>query len=410
MTDLADAVLPLIRTRSDIHRWSASNAHGAQMHEAVNILEAAEGSADPADLLDVTQRALASALKVIMRADDSSGIIGDACRRLIDQHARAAVLAQPPTAKLVRWMIRFQFEEECDFFHLDPVDYAPALGDTGMRAYRRELDAIRARLGSRPARSAGWSGPHAHEWFVLDDLDQRLAVHDRDPDAVIRTHARDEAVPAWLDDTAHALAEIDEIDLAIEWARRATDHPSSGHQAIKAAAYWCELLSTHRPDELMAARLHIFRRWPTSSHATDVHADSGKSWPDHEVEVQALLSRDPREAVSFALRTLRDAPFAWELAHDLALDDNSLWLDLARAYETIDPGATLPVYTQVVLDRLVRADARGYRDAAKMLAHMRKLTAGTSRSGDVDELVADLRDEHRNRPRLQQEFTRAGLP
>jgi hypothetical protein len=36
VTTLADAVLPLIRTRADLSRWSASSAHGRQMHEAVN--------------------------------------------------------------------------------------------------------------------------------------------------------------------------------------------------------------------------------------------------------------------------------------------------------------------------------------------------------------------------------------
>lgn len=41
---------------------------------------------------------------------------------------------------------------------------------------------------------------------------------------------------------------------------------------------------------------------------------------------------------------------------------------------------------------------------------MRKLTAGTDKAADVDELIAELREEHRRRPRLQQEFERAGLP
>ena len=63
MSELADAVLPLIRTRADLHRWSASNAHGAQMHEAVDLLEEAARSGDPAVLFSVTQRAIASALK-----------------------------------------------------------------------------------------------------------------------------------------------------------------------------------------------------------------------------------------------------------------------------------------------------------------------------------------------------------
>lgn len=63
MTDLADAVLPLIRTRADLHRWSVANAHGAQMLDAVAILEQAACTDDPALVLSVIQKAIASAMK-----------------------------------------------------------------------------------------------------------------------------------------------------------------------------------------------------------------------------------------------------------------------------------------------------------------------------------------------------------
>ncbi|GFG73221.1 hypothetical protein [Mycobacterium botniense] len=79
MTVLADAVLPLVRTRAEVWRRSVANAHGTRMHEAVAMLRnAAHGAGDPAEVFAVTQRAIAAALTVIMRADDSSGIIGDA--------------------------------------------------------------------------------------------------------------------------------------------------------------------------------------------------------------------------------------------------------------------------------------------------------------------------------------------
>ena len=88
MSDLADSVLPMIRTRAEVGRWATANAHGRQMHEAVDILEAAIPTTDPAEVYAVIHKALASAIKVIARADDSSGIIGDACRRLLDLHPR----------------------------------------------------------------------------------------------------------------------------------------------------------------------------------------------------------------------------------------------------------------------------------------------------------------------------------
>ncbi|MGH3332942.1 MAG: DUF6880 family protein, partial [Nocardioidaceae bacterium] len=167
MTELADAVLPLIRTRADLHRWSAANAHGRQMHEALDLLEQAAATEDPADVYAVTHKALASAIKVIARADDSSGIIGDACRRLLDLHPTAAAAAQVPPARLVDWMMKFQFDGDVDYFQLDPVAYAPALGEHGMATYRAKLNEVGTSLGPEPAGDQRWSSPHAHAWFTL---------------------------------------------------------------------------------------------------------------------------------------------------------------------------------------------------------------------------------------------------
>ena len=150
MTTFADAVLPLIRTRADLYRWSLANAHGRDMHEAVDILEAALPTTDPVEAHRVTERALTSALKVIARADDSSGIIGDACRRLLALHPTTAAAARVPVGKLVDWMMAFQFDGIVDYFELDVVDYAPALGDIGLRTYRQRLDAYAAGLSTAP--------------------------------------------------------------------------------------------------------------------------------------------------------------------------------------------------------------------------------------------------------------------
>jgi hypothetical protein len=408
--ELADTVLPLIRTRADLWRWSASNAHGAQMHEAVQLLRDAAETEDPTTVLAVTQRAIASSMSVIMRADDSSGIIGDACRALLDLHPLAAARAKPPTGKLVDWMIRFQFDNDCDFFTIDPVAYAPALGELGMAAYRRRLAEIESRLGPRPSEGDRWSSPHSHDWFTLDYNAQRLAVHDRDVDAIIRTHSRDRRVAAWLEDTAEALAEIGEIDLAIDWARQATDFPGGGHQALHAGEYWCTLLAEHQPRKLLEARLTVFRRWPSSSTAARLHRDAGAAWPEYRDEVMAALEDRPYDAVVFAQHHLRDVPLAWQLAHSLGLDDDRAWSDLAKAYEKVDPLAVLPIHSRLVHHELETANAQNYRYAARRLARMRKLAHGTDMTGEVDALIAELRETHRRRPRLQQEFTRAGLP
>lgn len=409
MTSLADAVLPLIRTRADLSRWSAANAHGSDMHGAIDVLEGERATTDPAEFHAVVHAALASAVKVVARADDSSGIIGDACRRLLDLHPRAAADARVASSKLVDWMVKFQFDGDVDYFELDPVAYASALGDAGMKAYRARLDAIRSTLTPVPVEADRWSVPDRHERWVLEWNDRRLAVLDRDVDAIIRTHARDRRVAAWLQDTAKAFEEIGEIDLAIDWARQAVDHHPD-HQALLAADYWCELLARHRPAELVTTRLLVFNRWPSATTAARLHRDAGSSWPDYRDEVLSTLAARPDQAVLFALHTLKDPRFAWEQAAAVREDDDHTWAEVAKAYESIDPLAVLPIHRRLVEHELVNAGAQHYQRAARRLARMRKLAAGTDQAGAVDTFIAELRDTHRRRPRLQQEFDRARLP
>jgi tetratricopeptide (TPR) repeat protein len=409
VADLADAVLPLIRTRADLSRWSTANAHGRQMHDAVDLLERAVAKDDPATVYAVTHKALASAITVIARADDSSGIIGDACRRLLALHPKAAAAAEVPAARLIDWMMKFQLDGDVDYFELDPVAYAPALGEKGVTAYRTKLHELAARVSPAPRDSQSWTTADRHERWVLEWNARRLAVLDHDIEAIVRTHARDRKVAAWLQDTAEAFEEIGEIDLAIAWAKQAADF-DRGHQSLQAAGYWCKLLAQHRPGELLGARVEVFRRWPTSSTAACLYKDAGEAWPDHRDEVLERLSTRPRDAVLFALLSLKDVQLAWNLAHSRALEDDEVWDRLAKEYEKVDPLAVLPILGMLVEHELTEAGARHYRVAARRLKTMRQLAAGTDKAADIDSLIADLRDTHRRRPRLQQEFDRAGLP
>jgi hypothetical protein len=51
-----------------------------------------------------------------------------------------AARARPAASKLVDCMVNFQFDNDCDYFTIDPVAYAPALGAEGMASYRVKLD------------------------------------------------------------------------------------------------------------------------------------------------------------------------------------------------------------------------------------------------------------------------------
>ena len=407
VSELSDAVLPLIRTRADLHRRSTANAHGVQMHQGVDILERAVETHPPAEVYSVTTAAIASAMKVIMRADDSSGIIGHACRRLLGMHPAAALAARVAPARLVDWMIAFQFANGCDFFEIDPVAYAPALGEKGVAAYRQRLVQQEQEAGPRPGQ--GSLSYYSRDWFVLDWNAQRMAVMDKDVEGIIRTHARDRKAAAWYEDTAQALAEIGEFDLAIDWAQQAT-YLDTGYQSLVASRYWCDLLAEHRPDDLLGAVVQVFHRWPKNETATRLYRTAGPQWDDYADEVRQGLAANPWEAVSFALYTLQDVPLAWEWAHTLALTDARLWDDLVEAYSKIDATAVLPVLRMRVQSILGSTDVRNYKAAAGRLSTMRDLARGTDAAADVDEFIAETREENRLRPRLQREFDKAGLP
>lgn len=74
-----------LRTRRHLDYWGSS----AWARDAGPVVDALgdEVAAEPsAELVVVLQRAAGHLVKVIMRADDSDGMIGDLARRVLDLH------------------------------------------------------------------------------------------------------------------------------------------------------------------------------------------------------------------------------------------------------------------------------------------------------------------------------------
>lgn len=463
---LRTQVLPLFRSRNDLHRWRAANEFGSQAHDGVDLLEragdeaalvaaqragAANGSgaggfggvsrgsgkaaADPFEEVHGVRRATEAALRslgrVLLRADDSSGIIGDAYQRLLVLHPRLAELAPPPPAKLVAWMLAHDYPEgddAQDFFELDPVRYAAALGPKGMARYRAALDAIEVELPTEPTdaeRRAAYLAyqetrtPEAYAAYrdslrtvsgrgVLARHRRRLAVADRDIEAIIVTHVADGVRAHQLHEAAQAFAEIERPDLAIEWAERAA-YLTRDHQAVRAAEYWCALLHAHRPGAELAARRAVFERWPGAALAAALRTAAGAEWAALEPAVLTALEARPEQLVGFLLHSLHDAPRAWAAAHRLDLEGDRLWSELADAYQRHDPVAVLPVLERLLLAELVPADSTKYRGAAKRVQRYLGLAAGAGERDRAEAFAAELRERYRRRPSLLAALDRAGV-
>jgi hypothetical protein len=129
------------------------------------------------DVVVPLQRAVGHVVKVILRADDSNGTIGDLARELSDLHAQVCDARVADPVKLAAWMVRFSCEDQ-DFFEVDPVRYAVALGEPGLAAYRQ---AIARRDGDQS--------------FAVRWARERLAVPDGDAQAIITLLGADLSTP-----------------------------------------------------------------------------------------------------------------------------------------------------------------------------------------------------------------------
>ncbi len=184
-----------LRTRRFLgYRESVEWAHAAR--PVLTELDAAVGSAPSRELVELLERAVSHVVKVIQaRADDSSGLIGDLARDLLDLHARACDTGAADPVKLARWMIRFRFVEQ-DFFEPDPVRYRNALGGQGMAEYRALLDDGDDELAWQTATAT--SGPDLgdHAWLKLAEARQKthpadaLPIYWRTIDTVLETADR----------------------------------------------------------------------------------------------------------------------------------------------------------------------------------------------------------------------------
>jgi hypothetical protein len=112
-----------LRTRRFLgYRESMEWARAAR--PIVAELGAAVRTSPSGALVELLQRAVGHVVRVIQRADDSSGLIGDLARELLALHAQTCDAGVADPVKLASWMIRFRFTDQ-DFFEVDPADDLP---------------------------------------------------------------------------------------------------------------------------------------------------------------------------------------------------------------------------------------------------------------------------------------------
>jgi hypothetical protein len=349
-------------------------------------LKRTASTAPSRELVELLQRAVGHVVKVIGHADDSSGLIGDLARELLELHAVTCDAGVADRIKLAAWMIRFRFGDQ-DFFEVDPVRYQKALGEVGLAAYREAVDAIDD-AGS----------------FAVRYVRERLAVLDGDIETIVELLAGDLSNAYQFRRVAEAMAELQRDDLVLEWTTRGIAE-SSSWQVGTLYDLACE---THarlgQPPEVLRLRRAQHERMPSLSTYSTLRkaAEDVYAWDvERDAARMVLRACDVRGFVG-ALLGDGDHALAWEEAVAAPADeiDADLWLRLAESREVEQPADALGVYERVADEVLVETDRRAYARAVRILERARSVADAAGRRDDFTAHVSRLRGQHRRRPTL----------
>ena len=379
----ADGVL---RTRRHLD-YREANEWALDAGVVVDAIEAEAESNPSRELLKLIELSVGRVVKVILKSDDSSGMMGDVARQLLAVHEQVALTGAAEPKALARWMTKFGFDDQ-DFFTIDPVVYASALGDKGMAVYRKSV----------ADRSAD-----ARVSFAVKNAIERLAVLDGDVDAIVALLGQDLSSPYQYTRVAEAMLELGRDDDALRWAERGIE-ATSGWQVkhlydIAAGVHEAK----GDPAAVLAVRLDHHQNMPSTSTYGVLRdaADAVGSWDYYVLDAREVLGRRDRGSLVDVLLADGEVEEAWSVAAD-DLDElgNDRLVRLAGAYEAVDPAASVEVYVRVVESILETADRRAYRAAVKQLKNASRAAGAAGLAAEHQTYLVGLREQHRRRPTL----------
>jgi hypothetical protein len=384
-----------LRTRRFLgYRESSEWARAAR--PVVEELRLAAASSPSNDLVVLVERAIGHVVKVIMHADDSNGTIGDLVRELLDVHAEVCDAGVADPVKLAAWMVRFSCEDQ-DFFEVDPVRYAGALGERGLLAYRRAIE--ERKDGGRV--------------FAVRWARERLAVLDGDGEAIVALLGGDLSSPHQFIAVCEAMAELGRDDEVLAWAKRGIAE-TSGWQVEKLYDFACgvhERRST--PLEVLLLRREQHEGMPSASTYSRLRDAAGAvgAWGiERDAARLALRERDLGWFVD-ALLTEGDVEEAWSVANEDPDWEPGLarGVSLAEAREPKHPEQALSWYMLAADEMLIETGRRAYARAVPVLKHARRAAEAAGQSEWFTARVAELREQHRRRPTLIAMLDKAGI-
>ena len=396
LAELRFAIDTRLRTRRFLDYWGSSE-WASEATPVVDAIEEAVAARPSAELLDLIERAVGHMVKVILRADDSNGEIGNLIAELLELHWMTCDAGVADPVKLARWMVRFALGDQ-DFFVLDPKRYAEALGDSGLVMYRKEIDRRRK------------NGGHS---YALRYVDERLAVLDGDIDMVVRLLGGNLTNPYQFTQVTEAMVELGRDDDALAWAKRGIAE-TNGSQVAKlydlAAGVY---LRRSALDEILTLRWEQHRRMPSSATYALLRAaaEATGTWTSERSSARTVLEAEDLGGLVDVLLVDGEPDAAWRVTDDHPEWDpgQRRWKRLAERRESSHPADAMAVYFKLADADLVTTGRPAYTRAVALLKKARRAADSAGRRTEFSEHVEVLRRQFHKRPALMEMMDRSAL-
>lgn len=391
----------VLRTRRFLD-WRQTREYADEAWPVVDLLSRAVDTSPSEPLVELVQRALSHVLKVLHRADDD-GLIGGVFDGLLDVHERACERSRPDQSRLAKWLITATYDPDW-YSPPDPVLYAAALGEKGLELYRRAAEReIAAADPDDP-----YAGGASHGRYAVE----RLAVIDRDPEAVVASFAHIGRAGYREAEIAKAMREIGRDDLALAHARAGLSDASPFDRGRLAPIADAILAESGDAEGLLELRRVVHRAAPTRTTFAALR-DASKAhdrWDDDRPAAIVALGRmSPGELVAVLLSEGRvdEAWDAYHVADTVHLHDKDV-LALIRARGADHPDDELDAYLHLAYAELVTTGREHYERAVRLLKKAVNPARRTGREPDLRAHVAQWRETYRRRPALIAMLDRAG--
>ena len=388
------------------------------MHEVLAELGDLLDAGYAREVVGLVEYAHGRAEKAIGHVDDSDGWITGISQELGELHARACAAAGFAPDALARRLVALEIASELDTFHRAALMYADILGTAGVDEYRRLIEPQFAARAS--------DEDFSHERFRVRNARIGVALAARDPDELISVHANDLRLPDDYEEIARLLAGCGRVEEAVIWCEHGLiAFATRSWQLVRLRELLAEL---HRERGESDAAIDVLRSGFEHRPSLDSYqrfmreADEAGDRERGQAEACEFLNRSLDEAVRTGsephiehltatiievLLFESDTEAAWLVASERGCHQR-LWMQLARAREQSHPDDVIPIYEREVESLIDSKKDAGYRDAVKMMVHIKSLLTGLGRPDAFEEFVERVRTTHTRKTNLMRRLTAKG--